>query len=217
MFQVTHVPDRVSFEHCSSLLAVARADAVPSLMLQLSLLFTGCVAMSAAPEGRRAFASKAAVALVVSLQYSSSKLRFNIAVLAESICATYAACITVFTFVKCVCRTAYDLTCFESSACTLDAILRLMYQHATFALCCGLTTFAQGASAAKYFGDKASASATALMFDRCATAAQRYNRKTQMDYPEVLKPENAVKDDETFGSSEQQQQQQQQCSWRLAV
>jgi hypothetical protein len=23
-----------------------------------------------------------------------------------------------------------------------------------------------------------------------------------MDYPEVLKPENAVKDDETFGSSE---------------
>eukprot|EP00953_Heterococcus_sp_UTEX-ZZ885_P022906 12636-Heterococcus_DN1.PRE.2 len=135
----------VCFEHCSSLLAVARADAVLLLMLQLSLLFTGCVTMSAAPEGRRAFASKAAVALV------------------------------------------------------------------------GLTTFAQGASAAKYFGDKASASATALMFDRCATAAQRYNRKTQMDYPEVLKPENAVKDDETFGSSEQQQQQQQQCSWRLAV
>jgi hypothetical protein len=64
MFQVTHVPDRVSFEHCSSLLAVARADAVLLLMLQLSLLFTGCVTMSAAPEGRRAFASKAAVALV---------------------------------------------------------------------------------------------------------------------------------------------------------
>jgi predicted proteasome-type protease len=30
----------------------------------------------------------------------------------------------------------------------------------------------------------------------------RYDRNIQMDYPEVLKPENAVKDDETFGSSE---------------
>ncbi|KAG5193158.1 hypothetical protein JKP88DRAFT_214451 [Tribonema minus] len=41
----------------------------------------------------------------------------------------------------------------------------------------GLTAFSQGASAAKYFGDK-------------------------NDYPEVVKPEDAVKDDAAFGSAE---------------